>query len=727
MKRVFPEYGLLAVAAFLAPLLGGQLSLDVPEPLGHGMADLFASLHSGPQAALLAWGLLGSLVVASIFFALAKRKVAPVPTTPISWTLALFVACLGFSVLTSGYRWISLASFSSWVLAAAAFFATVALAGRHKGPRAISWAFVAGCSYGAARGIWEYLIQPDPTWRIFSNWFHPNALAALLAMALPIALAAAASEDVRETVFGVLTTALIGSALLLTQSRGGYLFAAVGVLAFGVLMLAWSRGAKTAILRLVKLGFAGVATAIIVFAVVRSPAPTPQPQAAAQPSAMQPGFILVRQGPAPAPASPLSRVSQANTTQEQSAGFRRLLWRTALELTKDNPAGWGLNTFRFHSPRPGLTTQTVLAHNTYLQLATEASILAPLLLVAVGILVLAFSAFGARSMPLEVGLLRAGVIGGVVACAGHNVVDSDLYHFGILLPLFLLLGVLVQLGATGGAPEVIRKWTMLLVGTLPALAAISLIYLGAVDVTLSRAIGAMNLGEVDRALEGIQALESYAPWDGRVTYASVSFVQNAKGRAEKVDEANAKMPNTRFLRTSARFWLEAGEIPKALDRYIQALAIDPNNLPTLSAKLNLERDNGMQWRDTARRLIEVESSPYYQIRSIPEVVPTETAEARVMLAQEQTGTAAAGMLRPAVETYLRFAESTVPRVVQMDAAFPGKRFGDYTVASARQKLEAAINAATRLSEASAESGDAQGMAWADDAATRLRSVRDGLD
>lgn len=727
MKRRIPGYGLIAAAAFFAPLLGGQISLDVPVPLGDSLPELITSLHSGPQAAHLAWGLLGLLILGSITLALVNKKVSPVPMTPISWSLGLLLACLGFSVLISGYRSVSLATFSSWVLAIAAFFATVTLAGRQRGPRAICIAFVAGCAYVSARGIWEYLIQPDPTWRIFANWFHPNALAALLAMALPVALAFAASEDLPETLMGLLTTAMIAPALLLTQSRGGYLFAAVGVLVFGVLMLVWSKAAKIAMLRLIKLGIAGVAAAIVMFGIIRSPAPTDVSPAEPDSALVQPSFVLVRQVNEPRAASPLSRVAQSDTAQEQSSGFRRLLWRTAIDLMKENPAGWGLNTFRFHSPRPGLTTQTALAHNTYLQLGVEASVLAPLLLIVAGTLILIFSTFGARSMPVETGLLRAGVLGAVVAIAGHNLVDSDFYHFGILLPLFVLLGVLVQLGATGGAPEVLRAKTRVLLPILPLVAVVALIHLGLVDVTLSRTIASLNSGEVDKAFDSVRSLESTAPWDGRVTYLAASFIRDPRERSVKVDEANSKMPNTRFLRTSARFWQEAGEVNLALERYTSALAIDPNNLPTLSAKMHLERDNELPWQTTALRLVEVQSKPYFQVRSIPEIVPTEIAEARVYLAVEQSGVAAVALLRPAVETYLSFARDTVPRVVQMDAAFPGGRYGDDTLTSVRAKLGAGMEASRRLADFYRNVGDDAGVGWAEDAADKLASDLAALD
>src|SRR5204862_536544 len=70
-------------------------------------------------------------------------------------------------------------------------------------------------------------------------------------------------------------------------------------------------------------------------------------------------------GQSTTPATPVATASADQN--EQSSGFRFLLWKGAAKLIKSNPIGYGIGTYRYESARPGYTTETQLAHNTFLQ------------------------------------------------------------------------------------------------------------------------------------------------------------------------------------------------------------------------------------------------------------------------------------------------------------------------------------------------------------------------
>jgi hypothetical protein len=86
-------------------------------------------------------------------------------------------------------------------------------------------------------------------------------------------------------------------------------------------------------------------------------------------------------------------------------------------------------------------------------------------------------------------------------------------------------------------------------------------------------------------------------------------------------------------------------------------------------------------------MVEVESTPYFQIRSLPEIVSLETFVARAFLASRLTGDAKAEMLLPAVKGYAEYAAVTVPKVVEFAKAQMDGGFGGITLADAKENLD----------------------------------------
>jgi hypothetical protein len=114
--------------------------------------------------------------------------------------------------------------------------------------------------------------------------------------------------------------------------------------------------------------------------------------------------------------------------------------------------------------------------------------------------------------------------------------------------------------------------------------------------------------------------------------------------------------------------------------------------------------------ETAKRLISVENTGYFKIRSIPEDIPTETYEARLYLAKTATNKEA--MLRPAVEGLLQFAKVSLPRTRAMN---PDGTGAGMPTREAEDKAKLGLGALKQLEALYRASGDKAGLAWASDA------------
>ncbi|HCE01315.1 MAG TPA: hypothetical protein DER07_09765, partial [Armatimonadetes bacterium] len=150
----------------------------------------------------------------------------------------------------------------------------------------------------------------------------------------------------------------------------------------------------------------------------------------------------------------------------------------------------------------------------------------------------------------------------------------------------------------------------------------------------------------------------------------------------------------------AREQAASGRQAVAVATLSEALRYDPNNLPTWSLILKLQREAGdlASAERSARKMVAIEQTPYFQIRALPEIVPVETCEARLFLAERSTDPRkAVDWLEAALDLYRRYLETTVPRVEQ--AAAQGATLGGETAERARETMELAAKAARRLAQA----------------------------
>lgn len=700
MKKLNLPLTLLTLVAFLLPVIGGQMAL-----LEHGRlttsGETLGAIFGGAEAALLTHMLLGLLVVAALGLALLRRQIIQVPNTVVGALFFAFFGLLAASVGLSQFRMDSLVAWCQWAVYGIAFFTTVAVAGRG-GARFLFAGLAAGGALVALRGIVEYqgMRAVDPSFRIFSGWINPNALAGMLILCLVASLALQVSEERVPSFLAGIAAVVIGLAFSLTGSRGGLLAGAVGVVALLVGLPLW----KVPLARVARAGAAVAICAVLVFLL----------QAANRP-----------QAGAPSGGAGMARVVATGSAESESSGFRRLLYQGAVQLAKEQPMGRGIGTYRFYSAQPGLTTNTRLTHNAVLQMAVESSPLSSVLFIgAIGAwLLVVFRS--ARKLPWESNVLRAGTVAAALATVAHGVVESNLSSFGIGMAFFMMLGLGVLLAADGVAPEYSPKAPRVIGLAVSLVVVLAGLFFGVAELRRSQVRGLAFAGE-PAAIEQAKGLATMVPGD---PYGYLLLAQITRGpeNLEAMKIAAERMPDAPTLRRYATALRNNGQEAEAVEVLDRALEIDPKNLLVLRDKLNIQRGGSdlAAAIETAKRLVAVEDSTYFTVRSLSEVVPTETYEARRFLAEQTANPAEKmGLLRPALDGFREYAQLTVPAVIRFGAS--GASYAGESVPEAIAKMQSAREIAQELTALYRAAGDGAGVGAAEAALGEFDAALEGL-
>ena len=687
---------LLAIAGFFAPLIGGKVAVDTMG-LDRGSNIFVEALKGASETPTLSHAILGALCAAALVLMLLQRKIMQVPNTTVGSLLAILLGLVVMSIGVSAYRYVSIPAGMEWVSYGICFYAVVAAGGRQKGPTILLGAIFAGCVVLAILGIQEYGANKaiDPTWRIFPQWVGPNAMAAVLVVGFFLGLGLAINENRSFSIIIALGCLAIGLALFLTQSKGSLLAWAVGLVAFAIMLFLWIP--KKQLGRAAGL-VGGTVGAVLLLAIALS----------FQPKTVAGGSAAL---------SPGSRLINAGASADQSVGFRKLLWQSAIKLTERNPMGSGIGTFQYESAKPGLTTQTHFAHQAFLQLAVEASVLAPLLLIAALVLWARLIFRGGARLQSSQNVLRASIFASILAVVIHSLIDSDLSYYGIGLIVFILLGVGLLLSSDAVAPEFLPAAFRRAAAAGVALLSCLLLFLGYVEGTRALARGNIEAHLFDEASATLESLRSLAPWDAEVWYHSAETSRDPNTRLLYAQRAVDLGPSARNLRFLARTDSELGKTSDALGAVERAVEIDPNNLQTLTLLSGIQSIMGKEdeAKKTLRRLIDVENTSYFKVRSLPELVATDTYEARIKLASTETDPKVKiDLLQPAVDGFKQYLSLTVPNVVRFakmsNEPLP---YGGESVDTAKRKLGEAEEAAKLLANAYRTVGDGAKAALAD--------------
>lgn len=681
---------LVALSLFAAPLIGGYLSQDQPLPIT-GSSPILLAMMGAPEAPTWSHFLLALPLVLALIQALVSRKVEPLPNPKIATLCAVLSVLLLGSVAISSYKFTSLLAACEWLTYLVALFAVVAVSGRRFGPKLLVSAIVAGTVFCALRGILEFAEAGDPGWRIFAGWAHPNAAAAVLLTGFLSSLALIDTEDRLGTALSMIASVLITAALWLTQSKGALLALGVGIGTFAIASL-FSSGSLRSRIVPIFLALALISGGIGLGTLS-------QKRIAAR--------LQVKQD--------TQRVFNSGSSQDQSSGYRMNLWKGAIALTKQNPMGSGAGSYRFQSAKPGITPQTHLTHNSFLQMAVELGVL------ATGVTIALFAlCFGelVRGTRRHVSRLRPGLVGAIVGLAAHSLVDSDLHVFGTGMLFFALLGVGLQVGTDGTTFEFLSSRIRAGIGALACLLAGVFGYCAWVDTMPSQIVG--NPAE---SAELAKQMQSAAPFDYRGWYYGALTATNVAEAQSSLESAINYGPTPRAYRLLARTYEAAKNPAKASLALLSALRLDPNNLSTLSQLMELMQRQGLveDAKSVADRLINVEDSPYFRVRALPELVPTETLEARLFLAGvEPNIKRKAELLQQAVSGFTSYLTLTVPRVKKSHEAgfdLPGASLED-----AQKAMKMASEAATTLARLYRSIGLAEASERADSDAAAFASA-----
>ncbi len=691
---------LLVLVAFLAPIAGGQVNLDTLPVFG--MGDVLGSLWGGPEAAILAHALLALLPCTALALLLFKRKIIQVPNTTISAVLLMFFGLLVGTISYSSFRYLSIQAATEWITYGIAFYAVIAGAGRQRGPAEIVAGLTLGCTVVALKAIAEYVstMATDPTWRIFAGWVNPNATATMLLVGFFCALGLAVSSQRNLAAAWGVSAVLNGVAILLTQSKGGLLVLGFFSVFMLCLVALWSAReglsrVKPAVGRML-----GVVAALLMA-----------------------GLMLQVMSRSPSGGGAMARVTDTSATAEQSFEFRINLWRGAVAMIRERPIGYGIGTYRYESGSPGITPQTHLAHQTYLQLGAEASPLAPLFLLAVAGLWFYHVFRGARKTPVPQNLLRAGVIAAVLAVGAHSLIDSDFSYYGVGLATFMLLGVGLLLSVDAVAPENVPASVRRISGAGVLLLAILFVFLGMADVLKGQMRGALMAQDRERAESIKGPLMSYAGGDAEAWALMAQVASTAEERKQALETAAELGPSTKNLRALARFQAEQGQLPQAIGNLRKALLRDPNNLLSLWLLSQFQEDTGDVdgSKRTLQRLVAVEETPYFRIRALPELVPTETYEGRIKLADAEPDLGAKrDLLTKALAGFKRYRQMTVPMIKTMSAG--GTSYGGENLETMERKMTLATEKARELAAIQRRGGDASGATATDAEAEAFAGV-----
>jgi O-antigen ligase len=676
----------VSLSAFLALVLAGVFPTDA-EGLAPGQGWIAAV--GGSESPYVTY----FVVTVPLFLAwagtLLSRRVIQTPVYWIAVPALIFALVTLLSVGFSAFRSASLLAVAPWLIYVLAFYAGSAILGRREGPLLLLSAIAGGGAWVAVRGIIEYgeMRAVDPTWRIFAGWINPNATAAVFCLALPAALACVhLSERVPRLLAG-LSAVLISAALYLTQSKGGLLAAGIGI---GVYLLLTAIPNPKRVFPISAVAGALVLAGLgLGYAATQQRAATPESTAAT--------------GTAPA----ASRLVAAGESQTQSAGFRTLLWRGATQMMLANPAGEGIGTYRFRSASSGLTTQTILAHNSYLQIGTETGFLGLAAFAAFALAWLVGFFRGARKLAPDFGPARAGIFGSIAGVAAHSFIDSDLHYFGIGLPFFLLLAAGLLVSADCVTPEYTQRSLMAMFAGATVLAVGWLWWASMVDLRRAQLRGAVSVSPT-ALQDAASALEAISPGDPDAAYWRGLAGRNTPEAVQHLAQAAERHPTPRNYRALADAQVAAGDYAGAEASLRKALRHDPHNLVTLRRLMDLQADTGNNSgaEDTARRLLGVEKTPYFTVRSIPEMVPTETYAARVRLADRAAPEDAITLLEEAKRGYLEFLGTTWPQVQRLDSIAPGSNFAGLTKERAQAILQEGQGVLERLANLGRPDADA---------------------
>ncbi|MDO8587450.1 MAG: O-antigen ligase family protein [Armatimonadota bacterium] len=601
----------LIAAVFLAPILGGRFDLT--------------------SAALL--------YVLLVFSALLTQTEGENPNSLLGRApeRSAFSAFLFLAVLSS---LISVGAQASLVrLFAFAGFYLIFMGGARLGKSGREWSpALAIAASGALLGlaaIAEYHLMRDPflrlsgsEYRVFGTFsalpgfFNPGFFAGFLVIALPVTLGLyCGSQRKWLTVAATVAWLLELAALMLTGARFGALAFAAAVVVFVVLLASGKHLSRPVLARL------AVLAVLSVIPLVFFNAPM------------------------------ISRVAAARA-QSHSMSFRLLTWQATARIVADHPLwGTGPGTFHLVFPKYAIAGFTRLAHNSYLQFASEVGVSALIAFVVGTVAALAAGLRGilsrktraAGEAPAAAIPIICGFAAGVAASLIRNLTDSDWYVPGIGLLFWLSLGLISASGRrlSGTEPAAVAARTSVRALWSTVMLAL-LIVIAMSDMAAYYAEkGARESADREAALADYRQAARLAPLSAeyRMKLARASLAVDGEPPEARikvaipiVQEAIRLEPTSptgyMLLGNLRRMSLDSGAAA-ALSAYREAEKRDPHSPSVKIAVADALESLGRHDEaiEVYERILEIEKGPYEQVRAIPELVDPTYAYAHFALGQ----------------------------------------------------------------------------------------------
>jgi cytochrome c-type biogenesis protein CcmH/NrfG len=308
--------------------------------------------------------------------------------------------------------------------------------------------------------------------------------------------------------------------------------------------------------------------------------------------------------------------------------------------------GTGLGTFDLVYPQYSEVGYTKLAHNSYLQLASEAgSLTAGVLLVLLGASVLPAAVRLAKgrtggtapedpSWVPDDRLMLSGLLGGASASVARNLVDSDWYVTAIGITFWAVLGAALRLGRPE-QPRAVRMragWAALAILVLAIFLAGVLVALAS-DVYAERGNSLLADGDPVAALDAFRPAARLDPLNATnlrgmasayimlaLGFEDSSYSEQAERALKKAVSLEPTNPRTYYQ--LGRAYELYPRYEDAIEAFRQASERDPHS-PQIMLALGRRYEAAGKKKETLavwRRMVEVEESPYERVKAMPEVV-----------------------------------------------------------------------------------------------------------
>ncbi len=524
---------------------------------------------------------------------------------------------------------------------------------------------------GGGIHFWRALMSSGDHQRLFGPFVNPSFFSGYLVIALPITLGVYLVT--RRTLLvvlaglGFVTDTL---ALMLTGAKFG-IIAAVASLALFFLLAAATRSLRRS--RFVRL----LAISVLVL----------------------PLMMIFS-----APVKSRIQAAESGGTQVHSTVFRVYTWRATANMIKAQPwLGFGPGTFPLTYTRYTIAGYTTHAHNSYLQLAAESGLPA---LLAFLLLILAIGrrsllgVIGGSMRPAdharEVGdepasdsitwsdlvpfsawrLMNCALLAALAGSAIRSLVDSDWYVIGVSLPFWVVAGVLVSQSRGAEKDMPLSKGARWIAAAVCAIAIVFSVSFGLGDLFGSQAEAAAAANETNTTIDLYSRAASISPLNPeyhRQLAMWLALGDGDYGSADReIDTAIRLAAQTSDGGWYFRGMLQSsqGNWPAAISSLRTALKYSPKStqvLEKLSEAYKASGDeSGLDW--TMHRIVDIENSPYEQIKGTPEIVDVTFAYAHAyfgkkLLARKSYSRAASEYIA-AAERLERWRSSGIYRQVQ---------------------------------------------------------------